>query len=65
MWKRSEAAKEPFSYRIEENTFFPVSIVKLELAAYNLWQNICKALLLQKDICDGVHSYHNSYFKMR
>ena len=37
---------------------------KIALAAYTSRQNSCKILLQQKNICDRVHSYYNSNFKI-
>ena len=37
-----------------------LTTLKTSLAASTFWQNSCKTLLLQKNICDGVHSHYNS-----
>ena len=49
---------EKFPFQLFLATF------KIVLAASTFWQNICKTLLPQKNICGGVHSYCNSNFKI-
>ena len=41
-----------------------LATLKIALAASTLWQNSCKTRFPQKNICDEVHSYYNSNFKM-